>query len=146
MDTTPVIVEQLYDTSAQKVWSAITDAEEMKNWYFHFHEFKPEVGFQFQFTGGTEEGTKYLHLCEITECEPQNKLVYSWRYDGYEGISYVSFELLPQSGQTVLKLTHSGLESFPADNPDFAISNFQQGWNEILRKSLKQYLHAIPRK
>ncbi len=145
MNTNPVVVEQLYDTSVEKVWTAITDAEEMKKWYFHLHEFKPEVGFQFQFTGGTEEGVKYLHLCEITECISQQKLTHTWCYDGYEGVSYVSFELYPKDGKTLLKLTHSGLETFPADNPDFAANNFQKGWNEIIGHSLKTYLHSIPR-
>ncbi len=145
MNAVPIVVEQVYDAPVEKVWSAITDADEMKNWYFHLHDFKPELGFQFQFTGGTEEGIKYLHVCEITEVVPEKKLTYTWRYDGYEGVSSVTFELFPQNGKTLLKLTHSGLETLPADNPDFNPANFEKGWKEIVGTSLKEYLHAIPR-
>jgi hypothetical protein len=43
--------------------------------------------------------------------------------------------------QTRLKLTHEGLESFPAaKNPDLAKGNFMQGWTEIVGSSLKAYL------
>ena len=143
MSTQPVIIEQLLDAAPQTVWSALTDVEIMKNWYFHLHEFKAEVGFQFQFTGGNEEGIKYLHICEVTEADPPTKLTYSWRYDGYDGVSYVTFDLFPQDQNTLLRLTHSGLETFPADNLDFATANFQKGWDEIIRVSLKNYLHSF---
>ena len=42
----------------------------------------------------------------------------------HEGISYVTFDLIPQGDQTLLRLTHQGLESFPADNPDFSKDSF----------------------
>ena len=61
----------------------------------------------------------YHHICKITEVDPQRKLKYSWRYQGYEGISYVTFELFSEGKATRLKLTHEGLESFPINNPDF---------------------------
>ena len=138
MENKPIIVERVFNAPVSKVWKAITDKAEMKNWYFDLAEFKPEVGFKFQFMGGTEEN-QYLHLCEITDVVPEKKLTYSWRYDGYEGNSFVTFELFEEGNQTRLKLTHRGLESFP-DNPDFAKSNFEDGWDQIINTSLKNYL------
>lgn len=138
MENKPIIVERVFNAPVSKVWKAITDKAEMKNWYFDLAEFKPEVGFKFQFMGGTEEN-QYLHLCEITDVVPEKKLTYSWRYDGYEGNSFVTFELFEEGNQTRLKLTHRGLESF-SDNPDFAKSNFEDGWDQIINTSLKNYL------
>lgn len=136
----PLIKEVIIDAPAEKVWSAITDKNEMKHWYFDLAEFKPEIGFEFSFTGGTEERS-YLHLCKVTEVIPGRKLTYSWRYDGFDGISYVTWELFEDKGKTRLVLTHRGLDSFPADiNPDLAAHNFVAGWNEILGTSLKNYL------
>ena len=43
----PVIKEVLLNAPASKVWKAITDKNEMKQWYFDLAEFKPEVGFEF---------------------------------------------------------------------------------------------------
>lgn len=140
MKQEPIIIERTYNASIENVWKAITDKNEMKQWYFDLAEFKPEVGFEFRFTGGTEGGVQYLHICEITEVIPEKKLTYSWRYDGYPGKSFVSFELFAEGDKTRLKLTHEGLETFPADNPDFAQANFVAGWNHIVGVSLKEYL------
>ncbi len=134
-----VIVERVFNANRQLVWQAITEKEMMKQWYFDLKEFKPETGFQFEFMGGSEDGTQYKHLCEVTEVIPEKKLTYSWRYEGYEGITYVTFELFDENGNTRLKLTHTGFETFPAI-PDFAIHNFEAGWNHIINVSLKGFL------
>ncbi|MEZ4803121.1 MAG: SRPBCC domain-containing protein [Gelidibacter sp.] len=140
METLPIIIEETFNSSSSKIWKAITDKNEMKQWYFDLKEFKPKVGFKFDFTGGPDDGQQYLHLCEVTEVEHEKKLSYSWRYDGYEGISYVAFELIPNGSKTKLRLTHKGLETFPKSNPDLAAKNFRAGWNDIIHQSLKRYL------
>jgi uncharacterized protein YndB with AHSA1/START domain len=85
-----------------------------------------------------------LHLCKITEVVIGKKLSYSWRYDGYEGNSFVTFELFPEGNKTRLKLTHKGLETFPINNPDFAKENFIDGWTYITGTSLKEFLEKAP--
>jgi len=134
-----VIVERIFNTDKKLVWRAITEKERMKQWYFDLAEFKAEPGFKFEFMGGPEDGTQYKHLCEITQVIPGQKLTYSWRYEGYEGITYVTFELFEENKKTRLKLTHTGFETFPAI-PDFAIHNFEAGWNHIINVSLKNFL------
>jgi len=80
-DANPTVIERTFDAPAGRVWQAITDKNLMKEWYFDLAEFRPEVGFEFQFSGGTET-RQYLHLCRITEVTPQKSLTHSWRYDG----------------------------------------------------------------
>ena len=139
MNTNPIAIENIYNAPLEKVWKAITDKNEMKQWYFDLAEFKPEVGFEFQFYGQGKEGEQYLHLCKITEVIEGKKLTHSWRYDGYEGNSFVTFELFDENGKTRLKLTHAGLETFPATNA-FAKENFVEGWTAITGTMLKDYL------
>ena len=139
MKNNPIVIERILNAPVAKVWQAITDKQQMKEWYFDLKEFKAEPGFEFQFEGGTKEKS-YLHLCKITEVIAQKKLRYSWRYDGYEGISFVTFELFAEGDKTRLKLTHEGLESFPAANKDFARENFVAGWTDIIGKNLPEYL------
>jgi uncharacterized protein YndB with AHSA1/START domain len=141
MKNEPIIIERVYDAPVAKVWKAITDKNEMKKWYFDLAEFKPETGFEFQFLGGNEN-RQYLHLCKITEVLHNKKLQYSWRYDGYEGNSFVTFELFEEAGKTRLRLTHQNLESFPENNPDFAKKNFVEGWTHIIGTSLKEFAEA----
>jgi uncharacterized protein YndB with AHSA1/START domain len=137
----PIVIERTYNAPVEKVWKAITDKAEMKLWYFDLKEFKAEPGFKFEFTGGPDDGKQYLHLCEVTEVVPLKKLTYSWKYDGYEGISFVTFELFNEAGKTKLILTHRGLESFP-DIPDFARANFVEGWTHIIGISLKDFVEV----
>jgi len=142
MISEPFIIEQTFNAPIAKVWKAITDKNDMKQWYFDLAEFKPVVGFEFQFIGGTDE-KKYLHLCRITEVIQGKKLTYSWRYDGYEGISYVTFELFSEGDKTMIKLTHEGLDTFPASNLDFAKENYVEGWTSIIGTSLKEFVEKV---
>src|SRR5437879_12247629 len=141
-ETEVLVVERIFNAPIEKVWQAITQNEEMKHWFFELAEFKPEVGFEFQFKGGKDDRV-YLHLCKVTEAIPNKKLKYSWRYDGYEGISFVTIELVSHGKQTKLKLIHEGLESFQMSNPDFAKKNFSEGWNYIIHTSLHKYLEPV---
>lgn len=140
MTSEPIIIERLYNAPLARVWKAITDKDQMKQWYFDLSAFKPEVGFEFQFHGQGHKGEQYLHLCRVTEVIPEKKLAYSWRYEGYQGDSLVTFELFEEGGKTRLKLTHAGLESFPAQNPDFAKESFNEGWTYLTGISLKEFV------
>ncbi|MBA2563108.1 MAG: SRPBCC domain-containing protein [Chitinophagaceae bacterium] len=142
MKAEPFVIERTYNAPVEKVWKAITDRDQMKKWYFDMEKFKPEVGFEFQFEGSNENKT-YLHLCKITEVIVNKKLTYSWRYDGYEGVSFVTFELFEESDKTRLTLTHERLETFPINNPDFAKENFVAGWTQIIGSSLKEYVESL---
>ena len=132
-----VIIERTFTAPVARVWKALTDVEEMRRWYFDLEEFKPEVGFEFEFIF-EHEGMKYHHLCKITEVIPQKKLAYTWRYKGHEGDSLVTFELFAEGEKTRLKLTHEGLETFPK-LPAFARENFKQGWTSIASE-LQQFV------
>ncbi len=135
----PLIVERTYEAPVEKVWAAITEKEQIKAWSFDIKEFKAEVGFEFQFYGGTPE-KQYLHLCKVLEVVMFKKLKYSWRYDGYEGNTEVTFDLFPEGKKTRVKLTHEGLESFPKNIPDFARKNFVEGWQSIIGSTLKEFV------
>jgi uncharacterized protein YndB with AHSA1/START domain len=141
MNHQPLVIERTFNAPAARIWKALTDKEEMRQWYFDIKEFRPELGYEFQFTAG-KEGKPYLHHCKITELIPGKKISYSWSYDGYRGISFVSFELFQEGGSTRLVLTHAGLESFPKDNPDFARECFAEGWTYIIGSSLKQFTES----
>jgi len=142
MENRPIVIERIFNVPASKVWNAITRKEEMKKWYFDLVEFKPEPGFEFQFSGGPAPERQYLHLCEIIEVIPEKKLSHTWRYDGYPGNTVVTFELTEKEGKTLLRLSHQGIETFPKDNEDLLVENFITGWNSIINYSLRNYLET----
>jgi uncharacterized protein YndB with AHSA1/START domain len=144
MQTTnePFVIERVLDAPVEKVWRAISDRDEMKKWYFDLDAFRPEPGFTFQFAGQGRNGEEYIHLCEVKEVIPRQKLSYSWTYKGLEGYSLVTFELTPDGNKTKIKLTHTGLESFHQNGGDFAKESFAAGWTEIMGTQLPKHLAA----
>jgi len=134
----PIVKEVLLDASPERLWKALTDKNEMKQWYFDLAEFKPEVGFEFQFAV-EHAGRNWVHLCRVTEAVPNKRLSYTWRYEGIPGDTLLTFELMPEGDKTRLKLTHSGLETFPTDIPGLAVENFNVGWDHFIQ-SISNYL------
>ena len=140
MSNKSVMVERVFDAEIALVWKALTKKELLKQWYINVKEFKTVVGFKFDFWAGEEGGKQWKHLCEITEVVPERKLTYTWKYEGYTGMSYVTFELFEENNGTKLKLTHTGLDTFPADVPELAVHNFERGWDQLMNISLKDFL------
>lgn len=138
MEQQPIIIERTYNAPIEKVWKALTDKDQMKEWYFDIPDFKPEVGQEFEFTAKGKDGQDFVHKCKVTEVVPPTKLTHSWRYEGYEGDSSVTFELSAQGDKTHVTLTHKGLESFPPIEA-FEKSNFVEGWTYIIGKGLKEF-------
>jgi len=133
-----VIVERTLNAPVTRVWKALTDVDQMREWYFDLKEFKPQVGFEFEFVV-EHEGTTYHHLCRVTEVIPEKKIAYTWRYKSEPGDSLVTIELFAEGDNTRLKLTHTGIESFPR-TPAYARKNFEQGWTAIIGTELKQFV------
>jgi len=133
-----VVIERTFNAPVAKVWRAITDVDQMRAWYFDLKEFKPEVGFEFEFSV-EHEGMTYHHLCRVTEVVPQKKIAYTWRYKGEPGDSLVTLELFAEDDNTRVKLTHTGIETFPK-TPAYARKNFESGWTAIIGTELKQFV------
>ena len=136
--TEAIVIERTLEAPVARVWKALTDVAQMRQWYFDLKEFKPEIGFQFEFVV-EHEGNTYHHLCKVTEVVSQKKIAYTWRYHRHEGNSLVTIELLAQGDKTHLKLSHTGLETFPK-TPAFARKNFEAGWTAIIGTELKQFV------
>jgi len=133
-----VVVERTLNAPVARVWRALTDVDQMREWYFDLKEFKPQVGFEFEFVV-EHEGNRYHHLCRITEVIPEKKIAYNWRYKGEPGDSLVTFELFADGEKTRVKVTHTGIETFPK-TPAYARKNFEAGWTSIIGTELKQFV------
>lgn len=111
----------------------------MRVWDFaKLKKFEPVVGFKFEFGDG---GLAYQKEWRVTQLVDGKKLAHSWIYKGYAGSSEVIFEFFDEGACTRLKLTHSGVASFP-DDPHFARARFEAGWQNIIGGNLKNYLET----
>ena len=124
-----IVIDRTLNVPVARVWEALNDVDQIRHWYFDLKEFKPKAGFEFEFVV-EHEGHNYHHLCRVTEVIPQRKFAYTWRYKGERGDSLVTFELFAEGEKTRLKLTHTGIETFPK-TPAYARKNFEAGWTGI---------------
>lgn len=138
--STPITVQYKINAPAEKVWTALTDKNEIKSWYFDIQDFKLKIGEEFNFYEPGGEN-KYHHQGKILEIIPHQKLKHTWSYPDFSAQkTVVTWELLPEDGQTLVKLTHEGIENFKDLGEGFSRENFTEGWNTILGQSLKEYL------
>ena len=138
----PVIVEQFFNKSIEKVWNAITEIDQMKEWFFNNIEaFEPKVGFETQFVVRNEDRI-FTHLWKITEAIPNQRLTYNWKYEEYPGDSFVAFELIDENQRVKLRLTHNVVEKFPEGIPEFSHESGVEGWSYFIKGTLKTYLET----
>lgn len=133
----PFVIEKIYQSPIGRVWEVLTKPAQMRQWYFHqLQHFEPVIGFRFEFTN---DGSAYQKKWTVTDVVDTKKLAHDWSYDGYPGRSEVTFELFDEGEKTRLRLTHTGLASFPED-PHFARERFESGWENILGNNLNNFL------
>lgn len=135
-----VVVERTYKAPIQQVWAAITEPDQMKQWYLSINDFRAEVGFETSFD--QKSGDKsYPHIWKVTEVVPGRKISYAWSFANFPGNSEVTFELTPEGNGTRLTLTHTGLESFGDYAP---VAGFEKGWTYFIGEALPKFLEKVP--
>jgi uncharacterized protein YndB with AHSA1/START domain len=145
MKNEPIVLERVLQAPVSKVWKAITDAQQMKSWYFDIPTFKAEPGFEFKFVAGDDK-LQWAHYCKVVEVVKEKKLSYTWAYkDDYPDVeTVVIFELFDQGDNTTrLRLTHEGVNQLPQDNKNFRRGSFVEGWASIIGTSLKNFVEKV---
>lgn len=136
----PIIVEQYYDRPISEVWKAITEHQQMIQWFFkEIPAFTPEKGFRTSFDIESG-GRNFHHLWKILEVRAPSKIIYHWSYSDIEGEGIVIFELFDKDNKTLLCLRNEGLDSFPEDIPEFTREAAVGGWEYFIKDRLKEYL------
>ncbi len=136
----PIILTFTYNTPIEKVWTAITELDQMQQWYFEaLKSFEAKVGHKTSFVVMVED-RKYTHEWEVTEVIPHEKIVYDWKIAEYDGASYSMFTLKDKGNSTELTVTSIVTKAFPSDIPEFKRESGVQGWTYLLGDSLRKYL------
>jgi len=122
-----------------KVWQALTEKDQMKEWYFDIPDFELKDGAVFNFYE-PGEARQFHHRCQIKEIVPFKKLTHTWTHPSHsKGESLVTWLLKEENGSTEVTLQHEGIENFADAGPEFAAESYQIGWDELLAM-LKNYL------
>ncbi len=136
--------EILIPQPREQVWRAITDSATLAEWMFP-NDFEPRVGHHFTFRVPPNPKVNFDGLivhCEVLECEPPNRLAFSWSAGGPVVDTRVSFRLEPDGDGTRVFFEHSGFDlSQPFGNQAFKGAEF--GWAKML-KQLAAVVAGLP--
>ncbi len=129
--------ELLFPQPPEDVWRALTDSDALTEWLMP-NDFEPRVGHRFEFR--TEPNPKVgfdgVVRCEVLECSPPGRLVYSWAGGGID--TRVSYRLEPDGNGTRVFFEQSG---FDITQPwgDTALRGAEAGWTRMF----KQLAHVV---
>jgi len=117
----------------EQVWRAIANSAALAEWMYP-NDFEPRVGhlFTFRVPPKPEVGSEGLIVhCEVLECEPPSRLVFSWTAGGPVFDTQVSFRLEMDGEGTQLSFEHSGFDvSQPWGEQAYKGAGF--GWAKML--------------
>lgn len=126
--------ELLIPQPREQVWLAITDSNTLAEWMYP-NDFEPRVGHRFTFRVPPNPKVNFEGLvvqCEVLECNPPFRLVFSWSAGGLEN-TRVHFQLEPDGAGTRVFFEHSGFELSPAFGEQ-AFHGAEYGWAKMLKQ------------
>ncbi|WP_405399699.1 SRPBCC domain-containing protein [Maribacter sp. Asnod2-G09] len=139
-DNQSIHIEQLLNASIEQVWKALTNVDDMRQWYFDvIPDFKPEVSFKTSFLI-TNGGRNFTHNWIVTTAIPKSRISYTWTFDEYPGESISTFELYEKEHQTLLTVTSEITKDFPTHIPEFKRESGEAGWSYLIKESLPLFL------
>jgi uncharacterized protein YndB with AHSA1/START domain len=92
--------ERLLEHSRARVWRAVTDPDELRQWFPTAVVYEPRVGAPMQFDFGGQHGLD-VWPGEVLEWDPPNVFAFAWAKD------VLRFELSDEGDATRLVFTHS---------------------------------------
>jgi len=137
-----IIKEHTFAQPINKVWNAISKAEEISTWFIKA-DFKAEPGFKYTFTASEEENCTEI-TGVVKEANPYT-LVYTWIVANTKAETTVKWLLEETEKGTRLLLEHSGIQNYEGETAVAMFTSFDKGWANCiseLEDYLKQAVHA----
>ena len=143
----------LYDiliaTTPEKLWEALTNGDFSVQYWFGFRvQFDLQPGGKMSIA--PPPGMEFAgdHAGEVLECEPNRKLVYTWKQADSpevaarrEGLSRVTYEIIPLGAMVKLRLLHENLLPDDVESDPTKMKGINNGWPAVL-SSLKSLLET----
>ncbi|PAF32574.1 SRPBCC domain-containing protein [Paenibacillus sp. 7516] len=118
-----------YTTSVEKLWSALTDSSKLAKWVANIHtgqgmenDFKPVVGYRFQFRTQATEYWDGIIKGEVLIVEEPHRLSYTWESGEKHKVTWTLQDL--GNGKVNLHLEQTGIS-----NPQ-ALAGAKYGWSK----------------
>ena len=133
--------EHYYEHSIEKVWNAISVADEISSWFIKA-DFKAEVGYKYTFTSKENDCSQ---ITGIVKAANPYTLIYTWIVAGTDVETTVKWVLEETNEGTKLYLEHSGILNYSNATAIEFFNNFNNGWDNCFTKLsayLTQEVHA----
>jgi uncharacterized protein YndB with AHSA1/START domain len=127
--------QHTFQSPISLVWDARTLEEEISSWFIKA-DFKAEVGYHYTFT---HENTRIVG--DVLRVVPVTELIYTWKVEGTDVVTTVSWKLEEVDGGTLLTLEHSGISQYPGESAVVMFNNFEGGWDMCI-SNLGRYLQG----
>ncbi|MGB5820495.1 MAG: SRPBCC domain-containing protein [Saonia sp.] len=130
-----IIKEHVFNHPIDRVWNAISQAEEISNWFIKA-DFKAETGYAYTFNSKGENCTQITGV--VQKADPYT-LVYTWIVENTDAETTVKWVLEKVGQGTKLYLEHSGISNYPGDTAVSMFNSFNGGWDNCINE-LSEYL------
>ncbi|OED44774.1 hypothetical protein AB832_01835 [Flavobacteriaceae bacterium (ex Bugula neritina AB1)] len=134
--------EHIFKHSIDKVWNAISKAEEISTWFIKA-DFKAEEGYKYTFTASEEQNCTQI-TGVVKKANPYT-LIYTWIVADTNVETVVKWQLEKSDVGTKLYLEHSGISNYPGETAVKMFTSFNGGWDNCVQELslyLTQAVHA----
>lgn len=129
-------LERSFNKTAEQVFKALTDAKAIGRWFgpsdafkVTVHRWDCKVGGKYRVEFNAPDGATHICIGTFKQIVPNQKIAYSWDWEGKPTMdSVVTFTLKPEGQKTHLTLTHDGI---PAAD---AAEHHKQGWTGSMER------------
>jgi uncharacterized protein YndB with AHSA1/START domain len=124
------------DAPVDRVWTALTDADQIARWYGPGEAFRVEVlewdcriGGKYRVAMHQEDGPTHTCFGVFQALERNQRIAYTWAWEGQPPIdTVVTFTLTPDGEGTRLEFAHTG---FPAED---VREQHRMGWTGSMER------------
>ncbi|HEX7674969.1 MAG TPA: SRPBCC domain-containing protein [Bdellovibrio sp.] len=124
-----------------EVWNALTDADELENWWGEDVKLEPKVNGKFYEYWEDDAGNEQMASGKVLALKKMKHITFTWREKSWpkNATTECSFEITEEGKKSTLKLKHTGWETLPEDRREKVFKDFKVGWTFHM-KELKEYL------
>lgn len=128
-------------SSIAEIWNAITDSDELENWWGDDVTLEPRVGGKFSEPWEDDDRNKQLASGKVLAVTNQKEITFTWKEQDWEkgAKTQCTISIEDKGKYREISLTHSGWETLPPDKQKQMMKDFKIGWNYHL-KELQAYL------